>query len=305
MEETWRLDDGRLLSGRGWGDASGWPVFLLHGTPGSMRWTPGPDGLAHARKRGVQLITVSRPGYGRSDRLAGRRVVDWAVDADHVVESLGVGDAGLGVVGVSGGGPHALACGARTPHVRAVAVLAGGGDLASDTAYEGMAPASAALWRSAFEPDGALELLVGRVRQRMVEGDAANVAARLLAGFPASAVTLMEEHPALRDVMIEDLVEAFAGGGWGWLDDARAFASPWDSSSARCTPRSTCGTATPTSSFRPPGRTARRRPPQRDPDCPTRHRTHGPHRRRLQHRDRLAAGTPLTATPLIRRCVDL
>lgn len=92
---------------------------------------------------------------------------------------------------------------------------------------KGMAPASAALWRSAFEPDGALELLVGRVRQRMVEGDAANVASRLLAGFPASAVTLMEEHPALRDVMIEDLVEAFAGGGWGWLDDARAFASPW------------------------------------------------------------------------------
>ena len=44
---------------------------------------------------------------------------------------------------------------------------------------------------------------------------------------PGTNDAQMEEHPALRDVMIEDLVEAFAGGGWGWLDDARAFASPW------------------------------------------------------------------------------
>ena len=29
------------------------------------------------------------------------------------------------------------------------------------------------------------------------------------------AVTLMEERPGVRDVMIEDLLEAFAGGGWG------------------------------------------------------------------------------------------
>ena len=64
-----------------------------------MRWTPGPDGLAHARTRGVQLITASRPGYGRSDRLPVRRVVDWAVDANQVVKRLDVGHAGIGAVG--------------------------------------------------------------------------------------------------------------------------------------------------------------------------------------------------------------
>jgi pimeloyl-ACP methyl ester carboxylesterase len=68
---------------------------------------------------------------------------------------------------------------------------------------------------------------VGRVRRRLVEGDAAQVAARLLAGFPASAVAIMAETPALHHVMIEDLVEAFVGGGWGWLDDARSLVSPW------------------------------------------------------------------------------
>jgi pimeloyl-ACP methyl ester carboxylesterase len=140
---------------------------------------------------------------------------------------LHVGADGVGVIGVSGGGPHSLACGAHTPNIVAVAVLAGGGDFAHTAAFVGMAPASAALWRSALEPDGALEQAVRRIGQRMAEGDAATVAARLLAGFPSSAVTFLDENPAARDVMIEDLVEAFAGGGWGWLDDARAFASAW------------------------------------------------------------------------------
>lgn len=220
------LADGRCVGVREWGDRQGWPVLLLHGTPGSACWRPSPAGLAHVRERGIRLITVSRPGYGVSDRLVGRTVAGRADDAAAVATALDVG-LDVGVLGVSGGGPYALACGARLSGTRAVAVLGGAGDLAVEEAFVGMAEASAALWRSAFDPGGALESMIGRIAAAMARHDRVEVAQRVLAAFPASAVTAMERDPAIHDVMVEDVVEAFAGGGWGWLDDARAFRSAW------------------------------------------------------------------------------
>jgi pimeloyl-ACP methyl ester carboxylesterase len=227
MDSSLSLSDGRRVGVCEWGDRGGWPVLLLHGTPGSARWRPGPAGLSHVRERGVRLITVSRPGYGVSDRLMGRTVEAWAGDAAEVLTVLGAGS-DVGIVGVSGGGPHALACGARLPGARAVAVLAGAGDLATEEAFVGMADASAELWRSAFESGGALETMIGRIASAMTRRRPAEVAERVLAGFPPSAVALMERDPEVRRVMVDDFVEAFAAGGWGWLDDARAFRSPWE-----------------------------------------------------------------------------
>jgi pimeloyl-ACP methyl ester carboxylesterase len=45
----------------------------------------------------------------------------------------------------------------------------------------------------------------------------------------------MERDAEVRRIMVEDFVEAFAGGGWGWLDDARAFRSPWEFELAKVT----------------------------------------------------------------------
>ena len=53
-------------------------------------------------------------------------VADWATDAAHVADALGAER--LAVVGLSGGGPYALACGAAAPlagRVAAVGVLGG------------------------------------------------------------------------------------------------------------------------------------------------------------------------------------
>jgi pimeloyl-ACP methyl ester carboxylesterase len=227
MDSSLSLSDGRRVGVCELGDRGGWPVLLSHGTPGSARWRPSPAGLSHVHERGVRLITVSRPGYGVSDRLVARTVAAWAGDAAEVLIALGAGT-DVGILGVSGGGPHALACGARLSGTRAVAVLAGAGDLAIDEAFVGMADASAELWRSAFEPGGALESMIGRIASAMTRRRPAEVAERVLAGFPASAVAVMERDPEVRRVMVDDLVEAFAGGGWGWLDDARAFRSPWE-----------------------------------------------------------------------------
>jgi pimeloyl-ACP methyl ester carboxylesterase len=69
---------------------------------------------------------VERPGTGLSDPHAYDAVADWAADMAHVADALGAER--MGVVGLSGGGPYALACGAVPPvsgRVAAVGVLGG------------------------------------------------------------------------------------------------------------------------------------------------------------------------------------
>jgi pimeloyl-ACP methyl ester carboxylesterase len=55
------LPDGRVLGWAEYGDQVGSPVVYLHGTPGSRLSRPDDTAL-----EGIRLITLDRPGYGRS-----------------------------------------------------------------------------------------------------------------------------------------------------------------------------------------------------------------------------------------------
>src|SRR5262245_22879736 len=104
------------------GDAGGWPVFLLHGTPGSRNGPRPRSGVLY--RLGVWLISYDRPGYGRSPRHAGRLVADAAADVETIANELSIDR--FSVVGRSGGGPHALACAALLgDRVARAAVLVG------------------------------------------------------------------------------------------------------------------------------------------------------------------------------------
>jgi len=105
-----RLRDGRTLSYAEWGDPSGVPVLLFHGSPASRLFCPDPAATAAA---GVRLVTIDRPGYGRSDHQPGRTILDWPTDVEQLAESLGLSR--LPVVAHSSGGPYALACAVRLP----------------------------------------------------------------------------------------------------------------------------------------------------------------------------------------------
>jgi pimeloyl-ACP methyl ester carboxylesterase len=225
MNRVVTLDDGRRLAVEQPASDGVLTILLCHGTPGSARWRPSSASVEHAVERGVGLVTVSRPGYGGSDRLVDRSIASWANDVAELVAQLSPGQQ-FAVVGISGGGPHALACGLLSC-TSAVAVLAGAGDLRPDHAFDGMAQATAELWRSAFDESGVLESLIRRIDRAMRRGDPTIVAARVLDGYPANAVEFLQHHDELRAGAVDDLVEAFAGGGWGWLDDARAFRSAW------------------------------------------------------------------------------
>jgi pimeloyl-ACP methyl ester carboxylesterase len=96
---------------------------MVHvGTPGGRRLY-GPRTLADAERRRLRLISYDRPGYGGSTAQPGRSTADCAGDVRAICEALGIER--LAMWGLSGGGPHVLACAALLPDlVTAVASLA-------------------------------------------------------------------------------------------------------------------------------------------------------------------------------------
>ena len=121
---TIAVGDGRRLAFEVVGDPAGAPVFVIHGTPGRRLSGRHPD-LSRVSAAGLRLVTYDRPGYGRSTRQPGRRVVDCVSDVATIADVLDIER--FAVSGGSGGGPHALAVAAGLPErVTRVACVVGG-----------------------------------------------------------------------------------------------------------------------------------------------------------------------------------
>ena len=104
-----RPRDGRSIGILEVGRATGVPVFHSHGSGGSSRL----EALLVARAA-VRLIALDRPGIGRCDPCHHDRLLDWP---EKVVEVAGaLKKRKFAVLGMSAGGPYALACAARIPH---------------------------------------------------------------------------------------------------------------------------------------------------------------------------------------------
>jgi pimeloyl-ACP methyl ester carboxylesterase len=88
-------------------------VVLCHGAPGAGGFDPDP---AQTKASKTTLLSVDRPGYGRSDPVSTGRwstVASAADDIAAVLDNLGVEQ--VGVAGWSAGGRVALALAARRP----------------------------------------------------------------------------------------------------------------------------------------------------------------------------------------------
>ena len=123
VEGTVGLPDGRRMGFAEFGDPSGRAVVWLHGTPGARRQIPHEARLL-ARSRGVRLIGIDRPGIGSSTRHVYPQIRSFAPDLETVVDALGIDD--MAMIGLSGGGPYALAAGVHMPaRVKVIGVLGG------------------------------------------------------------------------------------------------------------------------------------------------------------------------------------
>jgi pimeloyl-ACP methyl ester carboxylesterase len=185
-------------------------VFYHHGTP-NIGSPPAP--LFPASERlGLRWVGYDRPGYGGSTPRPDRDVASAAGDVGRIADELGLDR--FAVLGHSGGGPHALACGAMLSD-RVLAAVS----------ISGLAPYGAANldWFAGMNASAAASL------RAATEGREAKEQYEASAGFDPEVFT-PADHAAL-------------GGTWSWfgsvvgpalendqggaIDDDLAYVAPW------------------------------------------------------------------------------
>lgn len=224
MSRLAKTDDGRDLRFEVTGADHGFPVFLMHGTPGS-RVGPKPRSSVLYR-RGVRLICYDRPGYGGSTRHENRTVADAASDVAAIADELGLER--FGVVGRSGGGPHALAAAALLPArvVRVAALVSlAPVDAEGIDFYGGMTEENSRAYRTTDEDE---PKLVENLRLRADRGrrDPAGMLDALRAQMTEADLRVVHDR-VIQQLLAENYSEALGPGPYGWIDDVLAFRRDW------------------------------------------------------------------------------
>ena len=112
--DTITLPDGRKLGYAQYGSATGQAIIYLHGLPGSRLEAAGYHDIALSLY--ARIIAIDRPGLGLSSPYPQRTLLDFPKDVQHLAEHLNLST--YSVLGVSGGGPYALACAFSLPPTR-------------------------------------------------------------------------------------------------------------------------------------------------------------------------------------------
>jgi pimeloyl-ACP methyl ester carboxylesterase len=123
LEGNVAVRDGRRLSFAEYGSHTGPAIVWMHGTPGARRQIPL-DARAFAEAQGLRIIGIDRPGIGSSTPYLYPNLLDWTADLALLLDALGIDVARI--IGLSGGGPYALAAGAGlSERIVGVGVLGG------------------------------------------------------------------------------------------------------------------------------------------------------------------------------------
>ena len=215
---TMWLPDGRQLSWQEYGDPHGQAVIYFHGMPGS-RLEPGLFGK-RAATRNLRIIAPDRPGYGGSTPQPRRVVPDFTADISHLLNRLELAQAGF--LGFSGGGPYALACGARFPErTRHLTLVSSWAPLAA-TGTQGMADDLQQLWQlAATDFPTFSDALAAALR-------AAGSPYQMLVGGAQSVDQEVFADPRIAAVYERNLAEGMHNGLEGMLEDVQALLRDWD-----------------------------------------------------------------------------
>lgn len=220
---TVKLRDGRTLGYLEYGDPAGRPIFFCHGTPGSRVYRH-PD-TTSVTGLGVRLIVPDRPGYGLSTFQAGRRLLDWPDDVVQLADQLGIGQ--FAMVGISGGGPHTLACAARLgDRLTRVGLLASTAPLDAASVTAGMSRAN----RQALAVTRAMPFPILRaIYHWQVQAELRNLEAWLDAFDVqlAPADRAVRTDPAWRQMEQGNVREAYRQGSRGHAWEGKLFTRPW------------------------------------------------------------------------------
>jgi pimeloyl-ACP methyl ester carboxylesterase len=218
-----RLRDGRRLGYAEYGRPDGRPVFYFHGFPGCRLEAA----LVHeiARALGVRMTAFDRPGYGLSDAQPDRTLRDWANDVSDAADALGIER--FAVLGVSGGGPYALACAHAIPErLTATAVVAGLAPVDRPELRRDL------IWpmRAGFFLGRRAPWLFGLFAAGLVSASPhshADYVMRLLGGADGEADRRLAHDPRFRRAIVSSIREALRRGAHAARQDVQIYARAW------------------------------------------------------------------------------
>lgn len=218
------LIDGRSLEVATMGDPSGQTVLFHHGTPGSYKTFQSLEPLLELGN--FFFVTTSRPGYGASTRLEGRTIASVVDDARATLDHFRRGS--YAAMGWSGGGPHALACGALdATRCRRVISLASVAPQVGDFDWtEGMGPENLEEFELAVKGGAPYEEYMATVSATLADMTKDNVI-ELMAGLLPEVDREVLADDEAREIFAESCSYGCKSGGRGYYDDNRAFLLPW------------------------------------------------------------------------------
>lgn len=224
-----RRDDALLLQGRRrlayaeYGETDGTPILVFHGLPGSrLSWGYMPD---DPFPPGLRVIAPDRPGYGNSDPRPGRTHLDWVDDITALADALDLQR--FAVLGVSGGGPGALACAWRlSDRLTSAGVVAGPAPTNAPGVFEGMSRTNRFFMKLAWRLPG-LSTLNTRIVGAIVRRNPARYINTLKYKVDDVDRAILT-RPGIREMLVRDFAEALRGGAQGMVDDMAAnHGRPW------------------------------------------------------------------------------
>lgn len=220
--KTTTLRDGRTLGYAEFGATGGTPLINFHGFPGSRLMSR--IGHDAAVRRNVRLIAPERPGMGLSTYQPHRRILDWPADVAQLADALGIEK--FAVMGVSGGGPYVAACALAMPdRLTAAGIVSGVGPMNRPGGTDGMMRMNKILFGVQRRLPPAGRAIVWLQAQVMLRAGAK--------GFERFAKTLpppdreIALRPGMRDLLIDDMREAYRQGSRGAALENSLYARDW------------------------------------------------------------------------------
>jgi pimeloyl-ACP methyl ester carboxylesterase len=174
----------------------------------------------------VRLVGYDRAGYGGSTRRPGRSVADVVGDVEAIADALGFER--YATWGLSGGGPHALACAALCDErLVAAASLAGVGPWEAPGLdwLAGMGEGNIREFGLTVEGEDALRPALEEERGELVQTTPEQLREAMAPHLsPTDSNALTGE---LAEALHENMLHALEQNADGWVDDDLAFAKPW------------------------------------------------------------------------------
>ena len=232
MGDVIELADGRCFGLARYGAVDGDPVLALHGAPASRIMFDVADGPA--KKLGLTLYCPDRPGYGLTPKEDAPSLEARVRDLELIADALSLNQ--FSVLGVSGGGPYAVALAARLgDRVRGLGLVSPLGPVAQfekarksghiGKEHDRLSRGHRIFFLDLPKISSVLAVQAG-ISARVFKA-APHLFARLFALSLSKSDRKVLQQPHVQESLIDMTLEALRQGVVGGLADLEVFSKPW------------------------------------------------------------------------------